>query len=178
MADSKKYYWLKLKRDFFKRHDIQIIESMPNGKEFVLFYVKLLAESVDHDGALRFSDEIPYSVEMLAAITHTDAGIAKTAFDLLTELKLITVSDDKTIYMNETSKMTGSAANNDNAKRQQRFRDKQKTVTKNNAGVTRNVTNNNESIEIRDKRLENRKKENIREKAETNNVFLRIGGET
>ena len=41
MAD-KKYYWLKLKKDFFKRHDIQIIENMPNGKDYVLFYLKLL----------------------------------------------------------------------------------------------------------------------------------------
>ena len=36
---SKKYYWLKLQRDFFKRHDIRIIEgkdklfiSMPSKK--------------------------------------------------------------------------------------------------------------------------------------------------
>ena len=34
-----KFYWLKLKRDFFKRHDIQIIEAMPNGKDYVLFYL-------------------------------------------------------------------------------------------------------------------------------------------
>ena len=33
MAD-KRYYWLKLKRDFFKRHDIRIIEDMPNGKDY------------------------------------------------------------------------------------------------------------------------------------------------
>jgi hypothetical protein len=35
MSDNKKYYWLKLQRDFFKRHDIQIIESMDNGKDYV-----------------------------------------------------------------------------------------------------------------------------------------------
>ena len=33
MATGKRFYWLKLKRDFFKRHDVQIIESMPNGKD-------------------------------------------------------------------------------------------------------------------------------------------------
>ena len=31
---DKRYYWLKLKRDFFKRHDIRIIEEMPNGKDY------------------------------------------------------------------------------------------------------------------------------------------------
>ena len=48
MAETKKYYWLKLKRDFFKRHDIRIIEEMPNGKDYILFYNKLLLESIDH----------------------------------------------------------------------------------------------------------------------------------
>lgn len=46
MAEAKKFYWLKLKRDFFKRHDIRIIEEMPNGKDYILFYLKLLFESV------------------------------------------------------------------------------------------------------------------------------------
>ena len=42
--DKERYYWLKLKRDFFKRHDIRVIEDMPNGKEYVLFYLKLMVE--------------------------------------------------------------------------------------------------------------------------------------
>lgn len=71
MAKSKTFYWLKLKRDFFKRHDIQIIESMPNGKDYILFYLKLLCESVDHEGNLRFSDQIPYNEQMLSTITNT-----------------------------------------------------------------------------------------------------------
>ena len=59
--DKERYFWLKLHRNFFKRHDIRILENMPNGKELVLLYLKLLAESVDHEGALRFSDTLPYS---------------------------------------------------------------------------------------------------------------------
>ena len=33
MSDNRKFYWLKLKRDFFKRHDIRIVEEMENGKD-------------------------------------------------------------------------------------------------------------------------------------------------
>ena len=69
---EKRFYWLRLKRDFFKRHDIRIIESLPNGKDYCLFYLKLLCESVDHEGNLRFSDQIPYSEDMLATITNTN----------------------------------------------------------------------------------------------------------
>ena len=60
--DSERYYWLKLDRGFFKRHDIAILEGMPGGKQMVLFYLKLMVESIDHEGMLRFSDTLPYSL--------------------------------------------------------------------------------------------------------------------
>ena len=154
--DSKKFYWLKLKRDFFKRHDIRIVEDMPNGKDYILFYLKMLVESVDHEGQLRFSDTIPYNEQMLATITNTNIDIVRAAMKIFTNLEMIEIIDDGTIYMSEVSKMIGSAADNDNARRQQRFRDRKKaekpleigeSVTNSNAGVTDDVTNDNESIE-------------------------------
>ena len=68
MATGKKFYWLKLSRDFFKRHDIRIIESQENGKDYILFYLKLLVESIDHEGQLRFSDTVPYDEKMLEKV--------------------------------------------------------------------------------------------------------------
>ena len=83
----KKYYWLKLQKDFFKRHDIRIIESMPNGKDYIIFYLKLLTESISHDGQLRFSEVIPYETSMLAVITNTNVDIVKTAISVFENLK-------------------------------------------------------------------------------------------
>ena len=144
-----KFYWLKLKRDFFKRHDIRIVEDMPNGKDYVLFYLKLLCESVDHEGNLRFSDSIPYSAEMLATITNTNVDTVRSAVKIFTELNMMDVLDDGTIYMNEVTKMLGQAADNPNANRQRRFRENQRLalpdryegVTENNACVTKNNEN-------------------------------------
>lgn len=143
---EKKYYWLKLKRDFFKRHDIRIIESMPNGKDYILFYLKLLLESVDHEGTLRFSDTIPYNEEMLGVITNTNIDIVRSAMKIFTELNMVDIFEDKTIYMNEVEKLIGSAADNDNANRQRRFRERQKQ----NALCERyeSVTKSNESKSI------------------------------
>jgi len=107
VEEDKKFYWLKLKKDFFKRHDIRIIEDMPNGKDYVLFYLKLLCESVDHEGNLRFSEQIPYNEKMLSTITNTNVDIVRSAIKVFTELQLMEVLDDKTIYMSEVSKMMG-----------------------------------------------------------------------
>ena len=154
---GEKYYWLKLKKDFFKRHDIQIVEAMPNGKDYILFYLKLMCESVDHEGRLRFSDEIPYNETMLATITNTNVSIVRDAVKLFTELHMMEIMDDGTFFMSEVDKLIGSAANNDNANRQRRFRENHKdipllecyeSVTKCNTDVTEAVTEDNESIEI------------------------------
>lgn len=119
MAD-KKFYWLKLKRDFFKRHDIRIIESMPNGKDYILFYLKLLLESIDHEGELRFSDAIPYNDHMLSVITNTNIDIVRSAMKLFVDLKMLEVMDDQTIYMMEVEKLIGSETKWAEKKRVQR----------------------------------------------------------
>lgn len=146
MAEQKKFYWLKLKKDFFKRHDIQIIESMPNGKDYVLFYLKLMCESIDHDGSLRFSDTIPYNEQMLSTITNTNVDVVRSALKLLQELNMIEILDDHTIYMNEVDKLIGSAVDNDNANRQRRFRERQKENLL--AERYESVTKDNESKSI------------------------------
>lgn len=123
-----KFYWLKLKRDFFKRHDIRIIESMPNGKDYVLFYLKLLCESIDHEGRLRFSDAVPYSADMLAVITNTNVDVVKSAIKLFLELDMMECMDNGTFYMTEVERMTGSATDNPNANRQRAFRERKKVA--------------------------------------------------
>ena len=138
-----KYYWLKLKRDFFKRHDIRIIEAMPNGKDYILFYLKLLCESVDHEGRLRFNENIPYNAQMLATITDTNKDTVDAAVKLFTELGMMEMLDDGTLYMTECERMIGSAANNDNANRVRRFRERQKQLALQN--VMPAITENNES---------------------------------
>lgn len=108
MAENKRYYWLKLKRDFFRRHDIQIVENMPNGKDYILFYLKLLCESVDHNGNLRFSEQIPYNEQMLATITNTNIDVVRSAIRVFEELGMMEVLDDGTYFMSEVQKMLGS----------------------------------------------------------------------
>ena len=126
MAEQKKFYWLKLKRDFFKRHDIRIIEEMPNGKDYILFYLKMLLESIDHEGELRFSETIPYNEQMLSVITNTNIDIVKSAMKIFIDLHMVEILDDSTIYMAEVLKLTGSETAG--ATRVRKHRAKQKAL--------------------------------------------------
>ena len=127
---EKKYYWLKLKRDFFKRHDIRIIEAMPNGKDYILFYLKLLCESVDHEGKLRFNETVPYNADMLSVITDTNKDTVNAAIDLFVDLSLMEIMDDGTLYMLECEKMVGATSVDNSTERVRRFRERQKEAQK------------------------------------------------
>ena len=140
MAEGK-FYWLKLKKDFFKRHDIKIVKSMPNGKDYILFYMQLLLESIDHEGALRFSETIPYDENMLSTITDTNIDIVRSAMKIFTQLGMIEVLDDQTIYMCEVSKMIGSETAAAGRKRAQRERDAARLAAENDAETLRLTSN-------------------------------------
>ena len=153
MAEGK-FYWLKLKKDFFKRHDIKIVKSMPNGKDYILFYMQLLLESIDHEGALRFSETIPYDENMLSTITDTNIDIVRSAMKIFTQLGMIEVLDDQTIYMCEVSKMIGSETAAAGRKRAQRERDAARLAAGNEAETLRltskcdNVTTQSQNSHI------------------------------
>lgn len=152
--DNKKFYWLKLPRGFFKRHDVSILEAM--SKEYVLFYLKLLCESIDHEGYLRFSENVPYDVDMLAAATHTNADTARCAMHVFERLGLVTVLDDGTYWMTDVDKMIGKEG--ESAVRMRRLRERQETrkalpsqrdadVTPSDACVTQEKEKRDKSIE-------------------------------
>ncbi len=161
MAEEKKFYWLKLKRNFFKRHDIRIIEEMENGKDYILFYLKMLLESIDHEGELRFSETIPYNEKMLSVITNTNIDIVRSAMKVFVELNMIEILDDNTIYMAEVLKLTGSETAG--AERVRKHRDK-KRLLQCNADETK--CNTEKEIE-KELELEKDKKNNILSEFET-----------
>jgi predicted phage replisome organizer len=165
MAETKKYYWLKLKKDFFKRHDIQIIEAMENGKDYILFYLKMLVESVDHNGNLRFNDTIPYNEKMLATITNTNIDIVRSAMKVFMDLNMIEILEDQTIYMLEVEKMLGTETYWAEQKRKQRLAisEKIKEIGQSPADVLELSNVSNQEIDIdKDKDIEiNKDKEKI-----------------
>lgn len=142
---GKRYYWLKLHRDFFKRHDIKIVEAMPNGKDYVLLYLKLLLESVDHEGRLRFSETIPYDEQMIAIITNTNIDTVRAAMTIFQKLNLVDVLDDQTIFLEEAQKLLGCEAWS--TERSRNFRESKRNQI-NALHCNADATKCNEEIEI------------------------------
>ena len=145
---EKRFYWLKLQKDFFKRHDIKYIQSLPDGYLIAFFYLKLMVESVDHDGELRFSPEIPYNDSMLASVTDTPVEIVTEGLKTLKDLGMVIVDENGTIFIPKVMKMIGSASDTDGARRMRRLRDERKAnevCAQNEQNVTDVRTKRNES---------------------------------
>ena len=160
MAENKRFFWLKLKEDFFEDETIEWLEEQPNGKEYVLFYLKMCLKSLKHDGKLYRevgTRIIPYDIKKLSEITKTPVDTVMIATKVLSEIGLVQRMDDETLYMNQVTLMTGNSANNSHAERQRRYRErlKQKALQAPSQNVT---SHSDESIEYRDKSIEIRDK--------------------
>jgi len=171
MSETKKYFWLRLDRNFFKRHDMTYIESLPNGKEYALFYLKLLCESIDHEGNLRFSEDIPYTEEMLASITGTDKTIAENAIEVLTRLKLMEVKEDGTYFLPKVEGMTGFET--EWAKKKREYRDNPRTNEGQSEDIERTNEGQKKTLSDKSKRKSNSKSNSNKDiYGEAKNVFL------
>ena len=108
---NKRYYWLKLKNDFFEGDEINWLEEQENGAVYILFYLKLCLRSLRSDGVLMRrvgKMEIPYDTKTLAEITGTPLPAAETAMALLTSAGLVEVQENGALFMPQMEDMTGS----------------------------------------------------------------------
>lgn len=119
----KRYYWLKLKEDFFDEDTMGWLEEQDNGKEYCLFYLKLCLKSLKSDGVLvrKVGDMlIPYDITKIAEITKTQVDIANGALNLLKQIGYIQVLDSGGLFLTQIENMTGSET--DAAERQRKSR--------------------------------------------------------
>ena len=147
--DKKRYYWLKLKKDFFQQHQIKVLKALPNGRLYALIYLELMAESTSHDGELRYSKLMPYDVVTLASVIDEDKDNLEKAIETLINLELVEIIDDGTIYMREIQKLIGSET--PTAERQRKHREKIKNADSVTMSQKCHLEYRDKSIEIRDK---------------------------
>lgn len=173
MAEKeKKYFWFKLPRNFFDKHYIKALrrkkhEDFPEvfGNMLVLFYVWMLAESIDHSGCLRYSESKPYDAETLSDVSDFPLHFVTLALPIFTELELVVTESDGTLFLPKSAKMIGSESASAQRVREHRERkkaehDNSETIEKPDKTVdSYNVTQSNEvkpESNIENKSIENK----------------------
>lgn len=122
MSDNKKYYYLRLKDNFFDSDELKILESMKDGYLYSNILLKLYLRSLKNDGKLVVNDRIPYNAEMLASVTGHQIGTVKQALLIFKELGLIDVLENGAIYMLDIQNFIGRGSSEADRKREYRQR--------------------------------------------------------
>ncbi len=174
MAENKKYYFLKLKEDFFDQREIVVLEGSKDGVLYVNILLKLYLKSLQHNGKLLLNEMTPLSAEMIALLTRHEVGTVERAMRAFMQLGLVEVLEDNIFYMPEIEEMTGKGSSD--GERKARYR---RQKAEENMLLLTGMGQNRDNVpplsqfcppEIRDKRLENRdknldKRESEREKS-------------
>ena len=120
--DSKKYYYLKLKEDFFESDEMLILQRMPSGYLYSDILMKLYLRSLKDEGKLMYRSRIPYSPEVLATVCRHEVGIIEKALDVFQQLGLVEILDNGAIYMMDIQNFIGQSSTEADRKREYRAR--------------------------------------------------------
>ena len=162
--EDKKYYWIKLKTNFFDLPTIDWIMSQNNGCEYIVLYQMLCLKTANTDGKLvsQIGEMlIPYDIEKIARDTkYFSNDTIRVALELFKSLGLIYVSDDNTMTISNYYEMVGSETSSAKAMREWRKKKQLQIPSQCESQCDNNVTQEyrDKRLEIRDKSIEYRDK--------------------
>lgn len=166
--NDKRFYWIKLKTNFFEQDAIDFLLSQPNGSDYIALYLKLCTMTANTNGQLATQIGeilIPYDAQKIARDTkYFSVDTVVVAMELFKKLGLIYELSNSVLQIAEYENMVGSSKMDEhekrlNAERQRRFKANQKQkMLESNVTVTHGVTLK-DNAEIRDKSIEIRDKD-------------------
>ena len=122
MADNHKYYYLKLKDNFFDSEELIILESQENGYIYSNILLKLYLKSLKNDGRLLFNNKIPYNPNLIAKVIRHNSNDVEKALKIFEALGLIEILQNGTIYMSDIQSYIGKSSTGADRKREYRKR--------------------------------------------------------
>jgi predicted phage replisome organizer len=133
MSDNKRYYWLKLKANFFEEKTTKFLRKLPDGDKLVITYLKMQLKSLTTAGVLQYDRLLPSCEEELALILDEDINIVKFTIKALLQCNAIEILDDNSIYLIAMKDLIGNESTS--AERVRRFRENQKLALQCNTNV-------------------------------------------
>ena len=170
VENKKRYYWIKLKTDFFDEDVVDFMLSQPNGAQYVVLYQMICLKTVNSNGKLQkeFGEIIvPFDIEkVVRECKYFDRDTVRVAMELYKQLGLIYVDENGILSIQNYDNMIGSETNW--AEKKRIYRNSQKQITsdnyKNNLediskdnSEDKKRTLSDKSIEYRDKSIEKEK---------------------
>ena len=123
---SKKYYWLKLKDNFFTQPKIKKLRKIAGGDTYTCIYLKLMLLTINNDGVIEFEGiENSLEAELSLKLDEDENNISVTLSFLFAQNLLVQI-DNSRFEINELKGLIGSEVSS--AERVRRHRAKKKLL--------------------------------------------------
>lgn len=182
MSENRKYYYLKLKENFFTTEKMVILESAQDGLLYSNLLLKMYLMSLKHNGVLMLGDGLPHTPQTIATFTRHQIGTVERALKLFTEFGFVEVLTDGAYYMADIQLLIGQSSTEGERKKKERMRLKRQKLLP--SGQTDKCPPysrgdicppeiRDKRLDIRDKSIENRECDNdAHAYGKYGNVFL------
>lgn len=122
---AKKYYWLKLKEDFFNNIRMKKLRRIAGGEIFTIIYLKMQLLSLQNEGALIYEGIEETFTDEIALKIDEDPENVKLTCIFLQNCGLIEQTDGNTFVLTETVDCIGKES--ESAKRMRKLRENSST---------------------------------------------------
>ena len=184
MSDNRKYYYLKLKENFYNSETMVILESMQDGLLYSNLLLKMYLMSLKSGGILMLNDHLPHTPQTIATFTRHQVGTVERALKVFLEFGLVEILTDGAYYMTDIQLLIGQSSTEGERKKKERMRLKrQKLLPSGGADICPPYSQGDicppeirdKRLDIRDKSIENRESESAHAYGRYQNVFLTDG---
>ena len=165
---SKKYYWLKLKEDFFDKKIIKKLRKIAGGDTYTIIYLKLQLLAMKNDGKLLFEGIEDNFAEEMALELDEDVENVKITLMYLEKNNLIEMLSENEYLLPEVIEATGSESSV--TARVRKHRENKKALQCNTVETKSNKNETTEKEKEKEKDIE--KEKNKKEKMEQTEKLL------
>lgn len=175
-TENKRFYWIKLRQDFFNKETIDWLQDQENGYAYIVLYLKLCLMTANNGGKLirTVGDlTIPYDVRKISQKTGIDFDTVTIAMGLFKHLGLLVEGTEGVLNLPEVPMMVGNESASKEAIKKRKQRQKNKAqgmqggtncpqIEGTNCPTEyrdKSIEYRDKSIEIREEKVESRKKE-------------------
>ena len=123
MSETKRYYWMKLKKDFFEQKMIKILRTFANGEKMIMIFLKIQLHSLENDGYIYYENMLPEFEQELAIAIDEDAESVKLTMDTLIRFGAVEKVDEKKYYITALEDCIGSESASARRMRNKREKD-------------------------------------------------------
>lgn len=104
---AKRYYWLKLPKDFFEDKAIKRLRQIAGGDTYTIIYLKMLLKSMEDDGKLFYEGIEDTICDEIALDINESADDVQVTISYLEKKELLIVTDSE-VELTRLTEMVGS----------------------------------------------------------------------